>query len=307
MRSLGNTIFDDDSFPGYVWMSLPEEDQNEFLVMRSHFFEHLKLDFIKILPKIYNFVFRNAEYYTERGISAGFFFCGPFFFVDFRQLKKFICLSKSEVEAKLKILGYEPIQTYETQILLRTVFPQLYGNEVMLSRWIIYSATDQTKTCFVSPFPSMETPVLNLSQINPSQPAKKKGPAPLRLKTYVEPPPPPPLSPLPSLLPVDTQDDDEIRLLNFDPFDNMNDTPFNNNLDMDTDTMNTLNTMDPYDMYPDDYRFDINTDILFQTESQQSSIKWGQFSKPSRWDSKRLSIVSDDPLEAVEEEDEEDY
>ena len=287
MRTLGESIFDDDSFPGIVWLNLPEEDQNDFLNLRSRFFSKLKLDFLKILPKIYRFVFRNAEYYAERGIIAGFFFCGPFYIVDFRQLKKFICLSKSEIESKLHIIGYEIIKTYETQILLRKIFPQLEGNEVMLNRWIFFSATESAKSCFLSPFPDIGMPVLNLAQINPSpqsKPAKYFMPGPMKLITYVKPPPPPPSSPLPSLA-TQNDDNDELNLLVYP--DEINplcktDTPFDDN-DFSLTIHNDIN--DPYYSFNDSHYPSIDLlDIQLETDRQKASI-WG--SPITKWNPKR--------------------
>lgn len=226
MRALGDGVFDDDSFPGMVWQVLPQEDKDTFTSLRSAFFSETHKIFQKIVKKIYRFVFRNSEFSAERGIVSGFYFCGPFYLVDLRQLKKFVCLSKGEIQSGLAILGYRSIKTNETDALLPKIFPQLEKNEFYLRRWEFFSATYSTKKCYITPMPDIGFHVMDIEEIKEEAERKKEKEKTLYQtleekskkvttkhilpKPLITAPPPPPPSPLPSLVPNMPQSDELI-------------------------------------------------------------------------------------------------
>ena len=239
MRALGDGVFDDDSFPGMVWQVLPQEDKDAFTTLRSAFFSETHKVFQKIVKKIYRFVFRNSEFSTERGIISGFYFCGPFYLVDLRQLKKFVCLSKGEIQSGLVILGYRSIKTNETDALLPKIFPQLENNGFYLRRWEFYSATYSAKKCYITPMPNVGFHVMDIEEIQEEAVKKKEKEKTLyqtleeKPKTFkpkvklpkllITAPPPPPPSPLPSMIPKIPQNDE---LLDF-PIINEMEMPMN--------------------------------------------------------------------------------
>lgn len=157
------------------WLSLSQDDRDEFTRLRHHFHQCQKVTskdprlvcFANELRTILSFIEHSPQGRENRTILAGVAFAGPYICVNTRQLKNFLGRCKSSINGCFQQLGYVALKTKsKARTCVLSLVPSLVNDQNTLRQWTVRWASSEAEFCFVTSLTNVQLPNITDDDLN---------------------------------------------------------------------------------------------------------------------------------------------